>query len=91
MTKKITTVISFKIESLFEEWAKILEIKEADLTYSEFDIYQFFRVFRKVEPKKFIFIYPAPEGDIQKFVQANNEWIKSHKVNFSIMEESNLI
>ena len=72
MTKKITTIISFKIESLFEEWAKILESKEADLRHSEFDIKQLFRGFSKYDPKKVICIHPAPEGDIQKFVQANN-------------------
>ena len=33
----------------------------------------------------------APEGNIQKFVQANSEWIKSHKVDFSSMEESSWI
>ena len=38
MFKKITTVISFKIESTFEEWVKIFDSKEADLRYSEFYI-----------------------------------------------------
>ena len=38
MSRKITTVISFKIESSFEEWVKIFDSKEADLRHSEFDI-----------------------------------------------------
>ena len=38
MSRKITTVISFKIESIFEEWVKIFDSKEADLRHSEFDI-----------------------------------------------------
>jgi len=38
MSRKITTVISFKIESTFEEWVKIFDSKEADLRYSEFYI-----------------------------------------------------
>ena len=37
------------------------------------------------------FIHQAKEGNIQKFVQANSEWIKSHKVDFSSMEESSWI
>ncbi len=38
MFRKITTAISFKIESTFEEWVKIFDSKEADLRHSEFDI-----------------------------------------------------
>ncbi len=87
MSREIRTVISFKIESAFEEWVKIFDSKEADLRYSEFDIKPLFREFSKDDPKKFICIHQAPEGNIQKFVQANSEYIKSHKVDFSIMKE----
>ena len=41
--------------------------------------------------KKEICINPAPDGNIQKLVQENSEWIKSHKVDFSSMEESSWI
>ena len=88
MSRKITTVISFKIESTFEEWVKIFDSKEADLRHSEFDIKPLFRGFSKDDPKKVICIHQAPEGNIQKFVQANSEWIKSHKVDFSFIEVS---
>ena len=88
MSRKITTVISFKIESTFEEWVKIFDSKEADLRYSDFDIKPLSRGFSKDDPKKIICINQAPEGNIQNFVQANSEWIKSHKVDFSTMEES---
>ena len=91
MIRKITTVISFKIESIFEEWVKIFDSKEADLRHSEFDIKPLFRGFRKDDPKKVIFIHQATEENIQKFVQANSEWIKSNKVDFSAKEESSLI
>ena len=91
MSRKITTVISLKNESTFEEWAKIFESKEADLRYSEFDIMSLFRGFSKDDPKIVICIHKALEGNIQKFVQANSEWIKSHKVDFSSMEESSWI
>ena len=91
MSRKITTVISFEIDSTFEEWVKIFDSKEADLRHSEFDIKPLFRGFSKDDPKKVICIHQAPEGNIQKFVQANIEWIKSHKVEFSSMEESSWI
>ena len=43
MSRKITTVISFKIESKFEEWVKIFDSKEADLRNYEFDFKPLFR------------------------------------------------
>ena len=88
MSRKITTVLSFKIESKFEEWVKIFDSKEADIRHSEFDIKQLFRGFSKDDPKKVIYIKQAPEANIQKFVQANSKCIKSHKFDFSTMEES---
>ena len=91
MSRKITTVISFKIESAFEEWVKIFDSKEANLRYSEIDIKPLFRELSKDDPKKLICINQAPEGNIQKFVQANSEWIKSHKVDFFSMDESSWI
>jgi len=91
MSRKITTIISFKIESKFEEWVKIFDSKEADLRHSEFDIKPLFRGFSKDAPKKVIFINQAPEGNIQKFVQVNSELIKSQKVYFSSMGESSWI
>jgi len=56
MSRKITTVISFKIESIFEEWVKIFDSKEVDLRHSEFDIKPLFRGFSKDDPKKVICI-----------------------------------
>ena len=71
MSREITTVISFNIETTFEEWIKIFDSKKAYLRHSEFDIKQLFRGFIKDDPKKVICINQAPEGNIQKFVQAN--------------------
>ena len=87
MSRNITTVISFKIESTFEECVEIFDSKEADLRHSEFDIKPLFWGFSKDDPKKIICINHAQEGNIQKFVHANSEWIKSHKVDSSSMEE----
>ena len=80
MSRKITTLISFKIESAFEELVKNFYSKEADLRHSEFDINPLFREYSKDDPKKFFCIHKAPEGNIQSFVQANSEWIKSQKL-----------
>ena len=84
-------IFTFKIESTFDEWAAIFDSAEADKRHSEFDIKPIFTGFTKNDPKKVIFMHQAPEGNIQKFVQANSEWIKSHKVDFSSMEESSWI
>ena len=66
MSREITKLISFKIESLFEEWEKIFDSKEADLRHSKFDIKPLFRGFSKDDPKKVICIHQAPERNIQK-------------------------
>ena len=91
MSRKITTLISFEIERAFEELVKIFDSKEPDLRHSEFDIKPLFRGFSKDDPKKVTCIHQAPEGNIQKFVQVNSKWIKSHKVDFSSMEKSSWI
>ena len=91
MSRKIKKVISFRIKSIFEEWVKFFDSKEADLRYSELYIKPLFRGFSKDDPKKAIRIHQASKGNMQKFVQANSEWIKSHKVDFSSMEESSWI
>ena len=72
MSRKITTVISFKIESSFEEWVKIFDSKEANLRHSEFDIKPLFKGFSKDDPKKVICLNHSPEEKIQKFLQANS-------------------
>ena len=64
MSRKITTVISFKIESTFEEWVKIFDSKEADLRHSEFDIKPLFKGVRKEDPQKVNVIRQAPEGNV---------------------------
>ena len=88
MSRKITTIISFNIETKFENWIKIFYSKKSDLRHSEFDIKPSLRGLSKDDPKKVTCINQALEGNIQKFVQANSEWSKTHKVNFSYMEES---
>ena len=55
MFRKITTVISFKIESTFEEWVKIFDSKEVDLRHSEFDINPLFRDYVKMILKSYLY------------------------------------
>ena len=88
MTRKITTVLTFRIESTFEEWSTIFDSEEAERRHSEFDIKPIFRGVSKDDPKKVIVMLQSPEGNIQKFVEANSKWIESHTVDFSTMEES---
>ena len=66
-------------------------VKEADLRHPDFYVKPLFRGFSKDDPKKVICINQAPQRNIQKFLQANCEWIKSHKVDFSSMKESSWI
>ena len=91
MTRKITTVLTFRIESTFEEWSTIFDSEEAERRHSEFDIKPIFRGVSKDDPKKVIILLQAPEGNIQKFVESNSKWIESHTVDFSTMEESKWI
>ena len=84
-------MISYKNESTFEEWLKIFDCKKTDLRHSKFDIKQLFRGFNKDDPKKVICFHQAPKRNIQKFVYAKSEWIKSHKVDNSTMEEASWI
>ena len=62
MFRKINSVITFKIESSFEEWVEFFDSKEVDLRHSAFSIKQLFRGFSKNAPKKVICIYQAPKG-----------------------------
>ena len=64
MSRKIITVIFFKIKSQYEDLVKIFDIKEADLRHSAFDIKPLFRGFSKDDPKKVICINQYPEGNI---------------------------
>ena len=42
----------------------------------------------KNDPQKVIVIHQAPEGIVQKFVEANGDWMATHRVDLSTMEES---
>ena len=88
MSCSVTSVFTFKIESTFDEWAKIFDSEEAYKRHSLFDINPLYRGVSKEDPQKVIVIHQAPEGNVQKFVEANGEWMATHRVDLSTMEES---
>ena len=88
MPSLVTSIFTFKIESTFEEWAAIFDSAEADKRHSEFLIKPLFRGVRKEDPQKAIVIHQALEGNFQKFVEANGDWMATHRVDLSTMEES---
>ena len=61
MSKKITTLISFKVESKFAKWVKIFDSIQEDIRHSEFDVKPLFRGFSKDDPKKVICMHQALE------------------------------
>ena len=88
MSCSVTSVFTFKIESTFDEWAAIFHRAEAGKRHLEFDIKPLFRGVSKADPQKIIVIHQAPEGNVQKFVEANGAWMATHRVDLSTMEES---
>ena len=88
MSSFVTSVFTFKIESTFAEWSAIFDSKEADTRHAEYDIKPLYRGVSKNDPQKVIVIHQHPEGNIQKFIEANGEWMASHRVDLSTMEES---
>ena len=88
MAINITTVFTFTIEKTFNEWVAFFDSKDSNKKLSEFDIKPVFRGKSLLDPQKVIVIHQAPEGNIQKFVEANGDWMATHRVNLSTMEES---
>ena len=88
MNCSVTSVFTFKIESTFDEWASIFDSADAKKRHNEFHIKPLFRGVSKEDPQKVIVIHQAPEGNVQKFVEANVDWMATHRVDLSTMEES---
>ena len=87
MSRKITAVIPFKIESYFYELANKFDSKSLYISHNEFDIKILSKCFSKDDPQKLICIQKALGENIQNFLQSNSEWIRSHIVYFLTMEE----
>ena len=88
MSCLVTSVFTFKIESTFTEWSGIFDSAEADKRHAEYDIKPLYRGVSKDDPQKIIVIHQHPEGNIQRFIEANGDWMKSHRVDLSTMKES---
>ena len=88
MSCSVTSVFTFKIESTFDEWVAIFDSKEANKRHAEFDIKPLYRGVSKEDPQKVIVIHQAPEGNVQKFVEANGNWMATHRVDLSTMNET---
>ena len=69
MFRIITTVVSFRIGSTFEEWVKIFDSQEAQRRHSEFDLKPLFRCLCRYDRKKVICLHHAQEGNIQSLVK----------------------
>ena len=88
MTIKTTTIFTFKIGNPFNEWKEFFDSEDSYKRLSEFDIKPLYRGQSKKDPQKVIVIHQAPEGNVQKFVEANGDWMATHRVDLSTMEES---
>tara|TARA_Y100001933_G_scaffold168473_1_gene166737 strand:+ start:343 stop:648 length:306 start_codon:yes stop_codon:yes gene_type:complete len=88
MSCSVTTVYTFNIESSFEEWVLIFDSEEAHKRHSDFEITPLYRGISKDDPKKVIVIHQHPDGNDKKFLEANADWIATHKVVLSTMQQS---
>ena len=88
MSCSVTSVFTFKIESTFTDWSAIFDSEEADRRHAEYDIKPLYRGVSKDDPQKVIVIHQHPDGNIQRFIEANGDWMASHQVDLSTMEES---
>ena len=88
MSNIVTSVFTFKVESTFDEWAEIFDSKEATKRHRDFNIQPLYRGVSKDDPQKIIVIHQHPDGNIQKFIKANGDWMASHKVDLSTMKQT---
>ncbi len=84
----VTSVFTFKIDSTFEEWSAIFDSKEAIKKHTEFNITPLYRGVSTDDPQKIIVIHQHPEGNMQKFIEANKDWMASHRVDLPTMKQS---
>jgi len=83
-----TTVFTFKLSNTFEEWVKMFDSPEIDAFHKTVGLTPLYRGKSLIDPKEVIVIHQAPEGNVQKFVEANGDWMATHRVDLSTMEES---
>ena len=80
MSSTVTSVFTFKVESTFDEWAAIFDSDEATRRHREFNIQPLYRGCSDDDPQKIIVIHQHPMGNIERFIEANGDWMASHRV-----------
>tara|TARA_B100000965_G_scaffold406489_1_gene445674 strand:+ start:463 stop:774 length:312 start_codon:yes stop_codon:yes gene_type:complete len=88
MSSIVTSVFTFKVSSTFSEWATIFDSKEAIKRHREFSIQPLYRGCNRDNPQEVIVVHQHPEGNIEKFIEANGEWMASHRVDLSTMKQT---
>ena len=88
MSTTVTSVFTFKVESTFDEWASVFDGKEAARRHREFNIHPLYRGCSDEDPQKVIVIHQHPEGNIEKFIESNGDWMASHRVVLSTIVRS---
>ena len=68
-----TTVITFDITSLFEDWANAYD--KSLPAQKEFGLKSLYRGHEKDDPTKCVVIVSASEGALDKFMEANAETV----------------
>ena len=91
MSCSVTSVFTFNIESTFDEWVAIFDSEEAEKRHAEYDIKPLYRGVSKEDLQKVIVIHQAPEGNVKKFVEANGDWMATHRVDLSTMKQTSWI
>ncbi len=83
-----TTVVTFRIKGTFTEWTDIFDSDEANKRHAEYEIKPLYRGVDKTDSQKVIVIHQHKEGDLDKFLEANGDWISTHNVDMSSFNQS---
>ena len=83
-----TTVITFKLNGTFAEWSAIFDSDEANKRHAEYGIKPLYRGVDKSDSHKVIVIHQHQEGDLEKFLAANGDWISTHNVDMTSFDQS---
>ncbi len=83
-----TTVVTFRLNGTFADWAAIFDSDEANKRHAEYGITPLYRGVNKTDPQKVIVIHQHQGGDLEKFLAANGDWIATHDVDMTSLEQS---
>ena len=83
-----TTVVTFSLNGTFAEWVAIFDSEEANKRHAEYGIKPLYRGINKEDSRKVIVIHQHQEGDLDKFLAANGDWIATHDVDMNSLDQS---